>query len=315
MPTYRIQHITSYEYDRPVTESVNEIRIFPYACTDQEVLQHELVITGQPDIQYYHDYWGNRCGVFSLVPAHTELVIESRLLVRTLATQWPAMQNNSSFEQLATETGNNLSLLELTRTDAFKKTDVIDDFVRQIFQPWKTVAATIQDCSQFIHSQFKYIKGITNVETTVDEILEHRAGVCQDFAHVMLQMLRSLHIPSRYVSGYICPNRTGLRGEGATHAWVESYIPGTGWAGIDPTNNIWVTNHHVKLAVGRNFSDCSPVKGSFRGPARQKLFVYVAVDYENGQHTEERSLVGTPVEGESRYLFPAADTDTGGMQQ
>ncbi|HPZ87963.1 MAG TPA: transglutaminase family protein [Flavihumibacter sp.] len=313
MPTYRIQHITSYEYDRPVTESVNEIRVFPYACPDQEVLQHDLVITGQPDIQYYLDYWGNRCGVFNLVPPHTELIIESKLLVRTLASSWPAMQNNSGFEQLAQETSNSLGLLELTKADAIKNSEVIQEFVKQINQPWKGVAATIQDCSQYIFSHFKYIKGITNVESTVDEILEHRAGVCQDFAHVLLQMLRSLQIPCRYVSGYICPNKTGLRGEGATHAWVESYIPGTGWAGIDPTNNMWVTNHHVKLAVGRNFSDCSPVKGSFKGPATQKLFVYVAIDYENGQHFEERNVVGSPVSGEERYLFPAADA--GGMQQ
>lgn len=313
MPTYRIHHITSYEYDRAVTESVNEIRIFPYSSAEQEVLQHDLVITGQPEVQQYTDYWGNRCGVFNLVPAHTELIIESKLLVRTLPASWPGIQNNASFDQLRQETANQLSLLELTKTESIDKHEVISDIVRQIFQPWKSVAATIQDCSQYIYSQFKYIKGITNVETTLDEILAHRAGVCQDFAHVMLQVLRSLQIPSRYVSGYICPNKTGLRGEGATHAWVESYIPGTGWAGIDPTNNIWVTNHHVKLAVGRHFADCSPVKGSFKGPATQHLFVYVAVGYENGEHFEERTQVGAPVNGEDRYLFPAADAH--GMQQ
>jgi transglutaminase-like putative cysteine protease len=109
----------------------------------------------------------------------------------------------------------------------------------------------------------------------------------------MLEMLRSLGIPSRYVSGYICPNKNGMRGEGATHAWAEAWIPGTGWAGYDPTNNAWVTNHHVKLAVGmgRNFHDCSPVKGSFKGPARQSLSVYVSVGYEDGHIFEEMNNV------------------------
>ena len=107
----------------------------------------------------------------------------------------------------------------------------------------------------------------------------------------MLQILRSMKIPCRYVSGYICPNKSGLRGEGATHAWVEAWIPRFGWAGIDPTNNVWVTNTHVKLAVGRHFADCSPVKGAFKGPANQHLSVFVSVDYEDGQIFEELNNV------------------------
>ena len=103
----------------------------------------------------------------------------------------------------------------------------------------------------------------------------------------MLQMLRTLRIPCRYVSGYICPNKDGMRGQGATHAWLEVWIPEYGWAGIDPTNNTWITNTHVKLAIGRNFNDCSPVKGSFKGPANQKLSVYVSVGYEDGHIFEE----------------------------
>jgi transglutaminase-like putative cysteine protease len=111
--------------------------------------------------------------------------------------------------------------------------------------------------------------------------------VCQDFAHVLLQLLRTIGIPSRYVSGYICPNKNGMRGEGATHAWVEAFIPAYGWAGIDPTNNVWVTNHHVKLAVGRNFNDCTHMKGTFKGISRQTLSVYVSVGYEDGHVFEE----------------------------
>jgi transglutaminase-like putative cysteine protease len=121
--------------------------------------------------------------------------------------------------------------------------------------------------------------------------MEHKSGVCQDFVHLMLQILRTMKIPGRYVSGYICPNKNGMRGEGATHAWVEAWIPAYGWAGIDPTNNVWVTNNHVKLAVGRNFSDCSPIKGSFRGPAKQKLLVYVSIGYEDGHIFEEKNNV------------------------
>jgi transglutaminase-like putative cysteine protease len=103
----------------------------------------------------------------------------------------------------------------------------------------------------------------------------------------MLQILRTLNIPCRYVSGYICPNKNGMRGEGATHAWVEAFIPDHGWAGIDPTNNVWVTNTHVKLSVGKDFNDCTPVKGTFKGPAKQNLSVYVSIGYEDGHVFEE----------------------------
>lgn len=287
MPVFNIHHITKYEYDRPVKESVNEVRIYPYAGYEQEILYHELNITGSPDVAEISDYWGNRAGMFNLPSSHRQLVIESKLIVRTLSPEAPGHNITTGFDALKEETANNLSLLELsqiTETDLRKE---INKLVRKIYLPRDTVAAVAEKCCAYIFSNFKYVKGITSVETTVAEILEHRSGVCQDFAHVMLEILRSLQIPGRYVSGYICPNKTGMRGEGATHAWVEAWIPGSGWAGIDPTNNVWVTNNHVKLAVGRNFNDCSPVKGTFKGPARQSLSVFVSIGYEDGHIFED----------------------------
>ncbi len=113
-----------------------------------------------------------------------------------------------------------------------------------------------------------------------------KAGVCQDFAHILLVLLRQIHIPARYVSGYICPNRNGMRGEGATHAWIEAYIPFNGWIGLDPTNNCVAGDLYVRLAVGRSFSDCSPVKGTYKGTAGHKLEVGVSVSYENGKEND-----------------------------
>jgi transglutaminase-like putative cysteine protease len=121
-----------------------------------------------------------------------------------------------------------------------------------------------------------------------------KAGVCQDFAHILLVLLRQTGIPARYVSGYVCPNKNGMRGEGATHAWIEAYIPGNGWVGLDPTNNCVADDLHVRLAVGRNFSDCSPVKGTYKGTAGQTLEVGVSVSYESGKVTEDTTAVLTP---------------------
>ena len=291
MSVFKIHHITRYEYDRPVKESHNEVKIYPYQCPEQEMLQQELHITGQPDVQTFIDYWGNKTGVFSVLPPHKLLVIDNRLIVRTLADSEVKINYESTLSDLQREMEDNLQLLELA-TPAFSgSNNAIDNILQQIPNDTNSVAALVEHCSQYIYNNFKYIKGITNVQTTVEEILQLKSGVCQDFAHVLLRLLRTLHIPGRYVSGYICPNKNGMRGEGATHAWVEAWIPGHGWAGIDPTNNIWVTNRHVKLAVGRHFKDCSPVKGTFKGPAKQSLSVSVSVSYEDGHTFEELTNV------------------------
>lgn len=291
MPLFRIHHITKYEYEKPVTESVNEIKIFPFQCTTQEILQHDLIITDQPELLIFNDYWGNKTGLFSILDAHHKLIIESKLTVRTTLTDQLQVNFDSSFDELQQECAPDLLLLGLIRPDKIENQAAIQLICDEVNNSSKSVAAVLERSSEFIFKNFNYIKGITTIETTVDEILKHQGGVCQDFAHLLLQILRTMYIPCRYVSGYICPNKNGMRGEGATHAWVEAWIPQFGWAGIDPTNNIWVTNTHVKLAVGRNFNDCSPVKGTFKGLSRQDLFVLVSVGYEDGQVFEEINQV------------------------
>jgi len=292
MSVFNIHHITKYEYDRAVKESVNEIKIYPFNSPAQHVLYHEINITGNPDVMVSTDYWGNRTGMFNLMPSHTGLVVESKLIVRNHQPEQDVKKNFGTFDQLHEEVRKDLLLIELSHSEKLQTQlhDEIKTIAKQI-KISQAVVDVVENCNQFIFQNFQYVKGITTIETTVEEILEHRSGVCQDFAHVMLEILRCLHIPGRYVSGYICPNKNGMRGEGATHAWVEAWIPGYGWAGIDPTNNVWVSNRHVKLAVGRNFNDCSPVKGTFKGPAKQSLSVYVSVSYEDGQTFEEMSKV------------------------
>lgn len=292
MPIYVIHHTTKYQYDLPVIESINEIKIFPYLCAEQELLQQDLHISYSPMVQTAIDYWKNKVGTFSIIDAHTELIIENRLTVRTTAPTLLQVNFHSKFEELKAEVRNNLRLIELTKADKIKRQNQVQQIIDQILQgESKSIAEIVEECSSIIFKHFKYVKGITDIETTVDQILTQKAGVCQDFAHLMLQVLRSIGIPSRYVSGYICPNRIGMRGEGATHAWVEAYIPEYGWAGIDPTNNVWVTNNHVKLAIGRDFNDCSPVKGTFRGNSEQHLFVNVSIHYEDGKTFEQTNAV------------------------
>lgn len=304
MAIYNIKHTTKYTYERPVTESINEIRIFPFICPEQELLNQELNITSSPILHIYNDYWKNRVGTFSILQPHNELIIENNLIVRTTLPNLLQINFHSTFDQLKGDMAADLALIELAKPEKIKQKALIEEFSKQITLGNNSIAEVVEKCSNIIFKHFKYVQGITDIETTVDEILDHKAGVCQDFAHLMLQILRSLHIPSRYVSGYICPNRVGMRGEGATHAWVEAYIPEFGWAGIDPTNNVWVTNYHVKLAIGRNFNDCSPIKGTFRGNSHQDLSVSVSIHYEDGKSFEQTNAV------KRKELFITIDNPT-----
>ncbi len=315
MPIFKIHHITKYEYDRPVKESMNNIMIFPFQSADQETLEQEFFITDKPEVFSYTDYWGNKAGTFNLMSPHKELVIESKLLIRTLVPQPLQLPKDTYQKDIAKHVDNDVHLLELARVSDVKDLSLMQEYVKGLFDESKSIATIIEDTCAFIFTHFTYIKGITTIETTVDEILEKQAGVCQDFAHVMLELLRMMGIPSRYVSGYICPNKNGMRGEGATHAWVEAYIPGYGWAGIDPTNNVWAANHHVKLAVGRSFEDCTPIKGTFKGPAKQSLSVYVSVGYEDGETFEELTKVQLEKQSAADDAEIIIDTFAGQQQQ
>jgi transglutaminase-like putative cysteine protease len=252
-----------------------------------------MVVTGDPFIHTFFDFFGNKVGDFNVHLPHTELSIDCRMTVKTVER---SLTHESlpmvTLSELRKETDSRIFLYRMADPERINSKQQIDGILQNVIN-YKNLSVKdiARACCHYVYTNFKYQKGITNIETTVDEILDHRFGVCQDFAHVLLQLLRTAGIPSRYVSGYICPNKSGLRGEGATHAWVEYYLPGMGWVGLDPTNNILVNSHHIKLATGRDFSDCTPVKGIFKGIAKQSLSVYVSVGYEDGHVFEDRNNV------------------------
>lgn len=287
MAIFKIVHITKYHYNFPIKESINEIRLFPYNFDNQEVLDYQLFVSHDPEIQYFRDYYGNRVANFNNLESHTEMVIESRITVRVNHSLRIPEIDTITVKDIQEQKNKDIILLRLSYPETIKKQQEIDTILATLDIANKSIITIAQLCNEYIFNNFTYTKGITNIETTIDEILVLKKGVCQDFAHLLLQLLRTAGIPSRYVSGYVCPNETGLRGEGATHAWVEIYTPIQGWLGLDPTNNIWTMDNHVKLSVGRSFYDCTLIKGTFKGLARQTLSVTVSISYEDGRHFEE----------------------------
>lgn len=294
MPRFDIHHITKYTYEGPVTDSANQIVLFPVKDEYQEVLEHELTISGEPPVEVYEDYYGNEVGSFTLAESHSALTIDSRLEVITKPR--PVLNDEADKEAqwaLLEQLRWQVPYIDFLKQEQFDSlAEVLESICPQKARRQTPLEAALQ-LRTYVYDHFKYIKGVTSVESTLDEVWKLKAGVCQDFAHILLVFLRQIQIPSRYVSGYICPNQNGMRGEGATHAWIEAYIPFNGWVGLDPTNNCIVNDLHVRLAVGRSFSDCSPVKGTYKGTAGQKLEVGVSVSYESGQRAEDHVTILT----------------------
>ena len=298
MSKFRIQHITRYLYEDTVRDSANQIMLYPIRDEYQDVLQHNIQVTGNPVINIHEDYYGNHVGTFTYTHPHKELIIDSQLMVltkmRTLpddsapaGDQWQALRNLRW----------SLEYVDFLKQEELSTLPEIKAVVESQLAANSTPLQAARHFSEYVYKTFEYRKGITTVETTPDEIWKLKSGVCQDFAHILLVMLRQLGIPARYVSGYICPNKNGMRGEGATHAWAEAYIPFYGWLGLDPTNNCVVNETHVRLAFGKNFLDCSPVKGTYRGTSHHTLDVTVAVAYEDGDTITQESIIkpGQPI--------------------
>ena len=283
MPRFIIQHITKYTYEEPVTDSANQVLLFPIKDEFQELVYQQLNITGDPNIEIYKDYYANRAGSFMNIAPHKELVIESKVEVLTRerifpADTEPAVTQWESLKFLRSD----VAFIDFLKQENFTSLGEVKNIADAGFYQSVSVYVAAQQLTEYVYTNFQYIQGITSVETTLEEVWKIKAGVCQDFAHMLLVMLRILNIPARYVSGYVCPKDAGMRGEGATHAWVEAYIPFYGWLGFDPTNNCVVNDLHVRLAIGRNFSDCSPVRGTYKGTSKQTLEVGVSVAYEDG---------------------------------
>lgn len=292
MADYHIKHITRYTYASTVIDCSNQIMLYPVNDSLQIVKSHELKITDDPAIEVFTDFFENKIGVFSVVEPHNELTIQSDIVVSTTPVimpkdDLPAVQQ---WEELNKMCGI-FPYMDFMHREKFAADEQIKKLLTGIIDANKSPLVNANNLSEYVYNNFEYKKGVTTIETKVDEILELKAGVCQDFAHVLLVMLHMIGIPARYVSGYICPKNHELRGEGATHAWVEAYIPFYGWLGLDPTNNCIVSDRHVRLAIGRNFSDCTPVKGTYKGSSEHTLEVSVTINNGKAKKADEKDAV------------------------
>ncbi len=278
MATFYIKHITKYTYSKDVIDGATLIRLHPINDEFQKVNSHFLTITNNTFVETFTDFYNNRVGTFMITEPHSELVIESDVEVITYDRIFPDDCVDTPSQWLALKKlKQDSNFIDFLQHRPFSGSQDVLKLIESKNLKSKSPYKAVLELCEYIYQNFKYHKGITNVDSSIEEVWKLKAGVCQDFTVLLLQMVRMLGIPARYVSGYICPNDAITRGEGATHAWIEAYIPFYGWLGIDPTNNAIANENHVRLAIGRNYNDCSPVKGVFKGKVEAELYVKVHV--------------------------------------
>ncbi len=294
MPSYKIKHLTHYAYSSSVIDCINQIMLYPIVDSLLEIRSHEITISNDPAVETFVDYFGNQVGVFSVIRPHSELLIESVADVITKPIIFPADNTDAASQWVNLENLKfNTLFMDFLKPEVFASAEEVKNTLKELVTERKTPLENAKTLSEYVYNNFTYKKGITNIGTKTEEVWKLKAGVCQDFAHILLIFLRMFKIPSRYISGYICPKGKEMRGEGATHAWVEAFIPDYGWLGLDPTNNCIVNDQHVRLATGRNFADCTPVKGTYKGSGEHIL--EVSVEIKNGacQKTTEHEGIPT----------------------
>jgi transglutaminase-like putative cysteine protease len=171
--------------------------------------------------------------------------------------------------------------------------------------------AFLRELNESIYTWFDYVPKATHVDSPIDQAIETRRGVCQDFAHIMTTLVRHVKIPCRYVSGYLYPHalHPDRSSEGATHAWVEALLPGLGWVGFDPTNNLLAGERHIRTAIGRDYADVPPTRGVFKGKASSELKVSVRVAPSDAPPPPEAELSSPP------QWEPAAEVEPIDVQQ
>ncbi len=267
-----VQHETRFEFTEPVKELLTEVRMEPASDADQSCHSYHLEVTPATGVFRYQDGFGNRVHHFNLLAPQHGLRILSASIVETHPK--PRDLAASRCTHPLDPEGLPLEALDFIKLGGpvrpTPRLAPVLDALRP--QPGTRVVDLVQGVADYIRAHFEYARDVTLSTSPIDDVLRQGKGVCQDFTHLMLAVLRSLGVPARYVSGYL--HRDGE--ESQSHAWCEVWVPDLGWLGIDPTNDCWVNDHFVRVAVGRDFSDVPPNRGVYRGRARESIFVRVA---------------------------------------
>lgn len=271
----RVVHTTGYAYQSPVTASYNEARLTPRSNTRQNVILNRVETIPATRSYRYIDYWGTAVTAFDLHAPHTDLTVTSSSVVETEPGEPPTTNIDWSDLQTDAVVDRYDELLRPTdHTPTSKRVASVSKKIMKSHKPAEAVVAV----ADWVRSELDYLPGTTSVASSGLDALREGKGVCQDFVHLSLMVLRSMGIPSYYVSGYLHPKRNAVVGDtvdGRSHAWIEAWTGG--WWGYDPTNDMEITEQYVSVGLGRDYTDVSPLKGIYSGKGATDLDVIVEV--------------------------------------
>ena len=279
---YAIRHLTRYRYNRPVWQSMMEVRMHPVSEASQRCFTFRLQVNPRARIFTFQDHLGNQVHHFDLPQHHRELSIVADSLVNVEPAPLPhalPVEAWSDLERLIDQGDHWQMLMPSHYARNSPKLDELMDELGVEQAEGRDPLTLVQDISGGIHRAFAYVRKSTAVNSPIEASLSSRQGVCQDFAHIMIAAVRRHRIPCRYVSGYLYhgDEHKDRSADGATHAWVEALMPGFGWVGFDPTNDLMAGLRHIRTAIGRDYSDVPPTFGTMKGRAETELQVRVRV--------------------------------------
>ncbi len=294
MRYYKIIHKTEYSYKQPVNLCYNEARLTPRTSAYQRCNDSEFVVEPEPrECREREDFFGNTVYYFTIQQPHNQLTVTvtSRVEVKEkekhpnfscrglgnpAPTAWETVR-----QQL--HAGSDAETLEVRQyvlnSPMIPTIPELHTYAKKSFSAGRPLLEAVEDLSTRLYSDFTYDPGFTTIATPLTDVLKHRRGVCQDFAHLGIGCLRTLGLPARYVSGYIetdpPPDQAPLVGADASHAWFSVYLPQLGWVDFDPTNNQMPADQHITVAWGRDYADVTPLKGVVFGSGTHQLSVSV----------------------------------------
>ncbi|MEO1011842.1 MAG: transglutaminase family protein [Bacteroidota bacterium] len=290
---FNVTHITKYKYDAPVSYGHNMATLRPRESMGQELLDYKIAITPEPsETSERLDFFGNYITRFSMQTEHEELKVKTQSRVKRDYGRYrdqffsPACKNITMDQALATLNSTEPEILEakqFTLESTFiRKTDKgILEYAQKSFQGNRSVFEASFELMQRIYTDFDFVSGFTTISTPINEVMQEKKGVCQDFAQIAIACIRSMGLPAKYISGYIetlpPPGEEKLVGADASHAWFAIFIPGFGWVDFDPTNNQIPLDQHIVVGWGRDYYDVPPLKGVVYGSGTSKLKVSVDI--------------------------------------
>lgn len=282
---YRLHHATTYEYAEPVVLGTHFMHLIPRERPGQIIRESHLDISPVPDSRRNEvDHFGNFTTTVSLTNPHKQFVVTLSATVDVIQPAPPPPDLTPTFEEIAETALRRADIAEFCLPSPLAApSPEIAAYGRLSFPPGQPILAGLLDLNTRIFNDMTYKSGVTNTATTAAMALKTRAGVCQDYAHLMIAALRAAGLPGRYVSGYLrtlpLAGQVKRRGADQSHAWASAWAgDAIGWVDFDPTNNLLVHDEHVTLAWGRDFQDVSPLRGIILGGGRHVLRVNVDLD-------------------------------------